>query len=405
MTTGRLCLPAKYNMAIARLTEVDNRLIIRRAMDKRLNLAVLQNAMDKAGFNPAAIARELSVSREAVSKWFAGRSLPRPDKLLKLALLLGLTFDQIVIREAADAQPVVAFRKRGASKTTERHIAHAMEIGHLLKPLVPFLPFDQLARPSTLKSPSRNYEYLQTLVLQIRREIGIGATDVLDFRHLIKRFTDLQTVLIPVLWGRKEKHENALHIYLPDSMTTWVYLNLDVEVHDFKFWMAHEFGHVLAPTLGGDEGEDFADDFAATLLYPEALAEKAHARLSGLTRKDIQVNRIKDIAEEHLISPITVYLEVNRYAQHHNRPPLDLGNGIFGAAKNLSKAYRSVSESVFETSRPSAKAYINFARELGSPFFEVLKTYLVQTGKGAGYVQSVLDVPLLDARELHAELV
>ena len=66
-------------------------------------------------------------------------------------------------------------------------------------------------------------------------------------------------MLIPVLWGARDRHENALHIYLPGSATTWVYLNLDSEVHDFKLWMAHELAHVLAPGLRGDLGEDFAD--------------------------------------------------------------------------------------------------------------------------------------------------
>jgi hypothetical protein len=120
-------------------------------------------------------------------------------------------------------------------------------MGRRLRHLVPYLPFDRFVRPPTLKQPSTDYHYLQDLAAQVRREIGVVDGKALDFHHLIKRFQHLQTVLVPVLWGHKEKHENALHIFLPDSTTTWVYLNLDVEVHDFKFWMAHELGHVLPP--------------------------------------------------------------------------------------------------------------------------------------------------------------
>jgi hypothetical protein len=98
---------------------------------------------------------------------------------------------------------------------TDAHISRAKEMGRLLKPLVPYLPFD---------------------------------------------------------WGKKGRHENALHIFLPDFMTTWVYLNLDVTVHDYKFWMGHELDHGLAPELTGDEAEDFADAFAGALLFPEALS-------------------------------------------------------------------------------------------------------------------------------------
>ena len=87
------------------------------------------DAMAAAGLNQAALARELDVSREAVSKWLQGRSSPRPDKLLKLALLLDLTLDQIVARVTDATEPVVAFRKMGARKTTEVHIARAQKMG------------------------------------------------------------------------------------------------------------------------------------------------------------------------------------------------------------------------------------------------------------------------------------
>jgi len=77
---------------------------------------------------------------------------------------------------------------------------------------------------------------------------------------------------------------------------------------------------------------------------------------------------------------------------------------MFGAAKNLSKKHYSVSELFFKSKHPSTKDYIAFARELESPFFESLAAYLYEHDKGPGYVQSILDIPLMDAREIHAEL-
>ena len=109
--------------------------------------------MAASGLNQAAVARELDVSREAVSKWLKGRSTPRPDKLLRLALLLDLSIDQMVARVPDAADPVVAFRKMGARKTTEAHIARAQKMGRLLEPVVPFLPFDELVVPPVLKEP------------------------------------------------------------------------------------------------------------------------------------------------------------------------------------------------------------------------------------------------------------
>lgn len=377
-------------------------------MDRRLNLKEIERAMADAGLNAASLAKELDVSREATSKWLNGESLPRPDKLLKLALRLQLKLEQLVVNSAGPAEPVIAFRKKGASKTTDAHISHAKEMGMLLKPLVRHLPtdrFDRFVRPTALKQPSTDYQYLQDLVAKVRKEIGLQAADAIDFAHLIKRFADTQTVLIPVLWGKKENHGNALHIFLPDSMTTWVYLNLDVEVHDFKFWMAHELGHVLAPNLLGNEGEDFADAFAGALLFPRPLAKTAYERISKASNVGIQINLVKEIAEDNLISPITVYYEANKYAKFAAQSPLRLDGGIFGAAKNLSKAYYSVSESLFESDRPDPARYLAFGNEsLYSPFFGALTSYLHEGGAGAGYVQSILDIPLLDAREIHSAL-
>lgn len=375
-------------------------------MEKHLNVDAVRHRMVEAGLSPAGLAKSLEVSREAVSKWLSGESIPRPNKLLKLALLLGLKFDQLVSRLEEAQEPVVAFRKQGAHKTTNQHVDRAKEMGRLLRPLAPYLPFDELVRPATLKQPSLEYSYLQKVAAKIRDEIGVAQTDRLDFHHLIKKFRELQAVLIPVLWGKKDRHENALHIYLPDSLTTWVYLNLDSDVHDFKFWMAHELGHIHAPSLRGDGAEDFADAFAAALLFPQPLATQAYHTVAAVGNKGKQMNRIKAIAETHVISPITVYFEINKYAQSQGLRRLDFGNAIYGAAKNLSKVYYSVSESLFDGIKPEPARYMEVAeKQFDSPFFAALKRYMVENEKGAGYIQTVLDTSLLDAKALHAALI
>lgn len=375
-------------------------------MQKRLNVDALRHGMEEEGLSPAGLAKRLDVSREAVSKWLSGESVPRPDKLLKLALLLGLKFNQLVSRFDEAREPVVAFRKQGAHKTTNQHVDHAKEMGRLLRPLASYLPFDELIRPATLKQPSLEYGYLQKVAAKLREEIGVAQTDRLDFHHLIKKFRELQAVLIPVLWGKKDRHENALHIYLPDSLTTWVYLNLDSDVHDFKFWMAHELGHIHAPSLRGDEAEDFADAFAAALLFPQPLATQAYQTVAAVGNKGKQMNCIKAIAETHVISPITVYFEINKYAATQGLRKIDLANAIYGAAKNLSKTYYSVSESLFDGIKPEPARYVQVAEsQFDSPFFAALKRYLAENEKGAGYVQTVLDTSLLDAKALHAALI
>ena len=244
-------------------------------MEKRLDVNCVTAAMAETGLNQKALADQVGVSREAVSQWLKNKSFPRPDKLLRLGKILSLEFNKLVIVEETNA-PVVAFRRARGTKTKDHHLEKALTMGRLLRHLVPYLPFDTHEMPPILKSPTCDYEYLQEVTNKVRVDIRVEQEASIDFEHLIRRFRELQTVIIPVLWGRKDRHENAIHIYLPDSQTTWVYLNLDVNAHDFKFWMAHELGHCLSPVLSGNEAEDFADAFAGAMLFPHALTERAH---------------------------------------------------------------------------------------------------------------------------------
>ncbi len=374
-------------------------------MEKRLNLDHLTQAMDTKGLNQATLARELSVSRESVSKWFNNKAFPRPDKLLQLGKIVGLGFSDLVIRDDPNA-PVVAFRNMKGTKTRGHHIEHAQTMGRMLRHLVPYLPFDVLSMPPVLKDPHCDYDYLKQVAEKIRQDILVEPTATIDFTHLIRLFSKLHAVLIPVLWGEKNQQKNATHIFLPDSQTTWVYLNLDVNVHDFKFWMAHELGHCLAPQLRDDNSEDFADALAGSLLFPHELANKAYMTLSILDSDKERLNEITRLANEHLISPLTVYKQVNSCAQSSGRTLLQLEPQIYKWNTNFNKNYLNVSRSLFDgTMPPEPASYVNVVTgNFETPFFDILGKYLREQHKGPGFVQTVMDIPLLDARSLHEAL-
>lgn len=376
-------------------------------MENQLNVKNVNQRAQELGLNQTALAKEMQVSREAVSKWLRNEKFPRPDKLLKLARVLNLSFTELVDKLPAANEPVVAFRKKAGRKISPDYIDQAKAMGRILARLTPQLPFDDLSQPPFLKFPSMDYAYVQKAAKRVRTGIGLKEGEEIQFAHLIRFFNELHAVLIPVLWGNKENHENALHIYLPESMTTWIYLNLDCRVHDFKFWMAHELGHVYTPNLRNNEGEDFADAFAAALLVPEVLAEQEYAALCRLANIGAQINRIKTIAERLVVSPLTVYYEINKNAVHHGKTKIDLesGNEIHKATSNFNKQFYPVSESLFGTKDPSPARYVATAKEkFGSSFFDILREYVANNDKSASFVQSILNIPLLDAMNVYEKL-
>jgi len=365
----------------------------------------LDRALAAQGLSQATLAKELGVTRAAVSKWFRGEAFPRPDKLLKIALAVGLPYEELVAEEPGN-EPIVAFRKKGARKTTEVHVARAKDMGRLLTRLASHLPGEPLTDPPSLRDPSLDYEYIQRATRDVRERIGVGEAAPLEFGDLIEHFERFTAVLIPVFWGHREAHENALHIHLPESRTTWIYLNLDSQSHDFKFWMAHELGHVISPSLEGDEAEDFADAFAAALVFPESCAATEYEALARKANPGSIINHLKSVAERFMISPITVFEQVRQYARATDRAPLPLDRkAIYPAATNFNKRFYTIRETLFDGEEPTASSYIRKSEEIFStPFFTALSGYLRTAEAGAGYVQAVLNTSLVDAKAIAAEL-
>ena len=375
-------------------------------MKRTLNIKNIEEAMTRQGLNQAQLSTKIGVSRAAVSNWFKGDDYPRPDKLLKLGLSLNIDFRHLVCEEQERLDPVIAFRKKRGRKTTDEHLDRAKQMGVLLNALVPYLSMDTLSRPAILRAPENEYGYLQRVSSAIRRELHLSMIEPVHFRHLVGHFAKLHAIIIPVLWGYKEHHENALHVYLPESMTTWVYLNLDSKNIDFNFWMAHELGHVLAPDLRNETAEDFADGFAQALLFPEESASRLYQELQHHPRQEgSRIRHIVDTARFFNISPTTISLALRAYAKTRNLPRLDAEDSIYAVTTNLSKDAPSISDSVFTTNTPSPREYMSVAREVfESPFFEAMSQYVRQADVSVGFIETVLQIPLLDAREIIQEL-
>jgi transcriptional regulator with XRE-family HTH domain len=372
-------------------------------MRKIINTDTLKTALTEYGLTQNQLAEAVGVSSQAVTNWMKGKDFPRPATLLKLATTLKLSFEQLV-QTADEGRPVIAFRKKANAKTTDAHITKATGIGMLLKPLVPYFPDIQALR-TLITSPAIEFTKLQLAVSQTRTRLGIGEHAVLEYEHLISEFKNSGAILVPVLWGAKQRHENALHIRLPQEDVTFVFLNLDTRLEDFKFWMAHELAHVYTPDLAGtNEGEDYADAFAGALLFPGDCAETAYHEAAKHTDRDDVIEVLVQHASAHMISLNTVYQQVQRFARSVQCPTLAIDEKSIHAVRNINQG-PLVSEALFDPMPPEPKLYISACENaFQTDFFRALKRMIHESGTGPSYVQQILDVTMRDAHAIYEEL-
>lgn len=369
--------------------------------EQELNISAIQTKMATLGFSQSSLATKLDVSKEIVSKWLSGKKFPRPLHLFKLAQILLLKFEEILITLPDPNTPVVAYRKNKNSKTKDEHILKAQEMGRYLKNLVPFLPFDVSYKPATLLNPRNDFSYIQKEAQKVRASFKLNPDDILDSQKILQLFSEYHAVIIPVLWGDKKNHDNALHIYLPDSRTTWIYLNLNSNQYDFKFWMIHEFAHILATDLTGEEGEDFADAFAAELLYPISIAEKDYSLIQENPAKAISI--ILKIAKKFEVSPVTVEKQINKFATLHKKDKLKIN--IHPVATNFNKSSKTIAELLFKINQPLAKDFISISsKHFKTDIFSVLRSYYKSENYSTGYLQNIFNLTFIDAKSILDEI-
>ena len=373
-----------------------------------LNTQAITEAMEAKGLSQAALAKAMEVSRESVSKWLSGEAVPRPDKLLRLSLMLALKRAVLLGEPDAQAmQPQVAFRMSRGKQAQDHHVARARHMGKMLEALVPELPFDKFQTPAALKSPVNHYTYLQEVASFVRKRLGVSEAAAINVSTLAGLFRQLQAVIIPVLWGHRKGHENAIHVYLPKTSTTWVYLNLDTRLVDLKFWLAHELAHTFTfTTLQGDAGEDFADGFAGALLFGEASCRALYDELAQVRSVNKRVERVKAVADTLEISMVCVAKQLDAYAAHHGLSLLIAEHKALYQVHEMSKP--SLASEVLLSGKHQEVDLQDLLRVsetvFHSPVYSALRSLVRKKAASASYVQGILDCSLVDAKQIVAEL-
>jgi len=348
-------------------------------MEVKLNPNVFNaEALQAKGLNASAVAKSLGVSRECVSKWLGGESLPKPDKLLALGVLLGVAYGELVVRFGDVATPVVNFRRK-QNRVQDAEDEQACDaFATFIQQVSRYSQAGSGLTIAPLSNPRSDYDYAAMAADFFRRQLNLPQK--IESRDLVRWFKLFGINLIPAFWGDKQYYGNALRVSLPKG-ATWVVLNLDSKVCDFLFWMAHEIGHSIAPGLEGSESEKFADNFANALLFPPLEADALYARLPSL--RGAAVGAIVRKAKEWNVSPYTVLTALRFAEKRHgkdNKSSLPPDGAVMAAARR-SADDTTVAERVFGKGMPSPEEFVKQGEQwLMTEFFAALAAYLVKLG-------------------------
>lgn len=372
-----------------------------------LNTALIRSAMKARGLSQTQLAQECSVSKEAVSNWLSGESIPRPNKLKTLSEALRLEIDKLLGGEGSLPEPIVAFRTRQNRPVTGQAQEAASDLARHLRELIPFVRREALFAPPILETPSLDEHYIREAAQQIRARVGLSPKAPLTREQLLNLHHDFGSFLVPVLWGtNKAGHENALSVYLPESRTSWVIFSLNAHDDDFNYWLAHELGHCYTlHALQGDDGEEFAERFAQELLFPYEVAVDA---LAAITSDDARKERANWYAGTYGASIVTVIRQADRAAKHLGKEPTGIETPAFWADWSSNRKFvPTVVDVLFGSDTLSAEEYVLKSEdEFKTPVFRALAQWQVKEGgRSPAFIASALNVDLGQAVELSHALL
>lgn len=358
--------------------------------------------MQQLGLSQARLAKLCNVSKESVSNWISGESIPRPNKLKSLAESLNLEIEDLLKSEQSIPEPIIAYRTKRNRPVTGDAKEAAFDLAAHLRELVPFVRKNALFTPPILQNPSLDDDYIREAAQQVRAKIGLTPKAPLCREHLLQLHQDFGSILVPVFWGEnKVGHENALSVYLPDSKISWVIFSLNAHDDDFNYWLAHELGHCYSlHTLQDEAGEFFAERFAQELLFPYEVAIDA---LESIKADESPRERANWYAGTYGTSIVTVIRQSDRIAKILGTKSTGIETNSFWASWNASRRFApTVVEVLFGDTQLSTEEYIlKCEDEFNTPVFRAMAQWqAAEGGRSPSYISSALNIDIGQAIEL-----
>lgn len=261
----------------------------------------IKNARKLKGLSQQDIADELQISKQMVSKYEKGTSMPSSSKLLKLSRLFGLKIDYFFNSFKVDIGEVNFRKKSSFSMKKQNSLKEQIKIN-----LENYLWIeDTLSIDYSFKNIIENISInnisdIENAVLKLRTEWNIGTDPI----HNIIQLLEDKEIKVIELYDADEKFD-GLATYVNDKYPVIV-VNGNFPVERKRFTLLHELGHLLLnlPDCEINEEENFCNKFASEFLLPRNIVINE----SGGKRKGITLTELISTQKKYGISiPAIIY--------------------------------------------------------------------------------------------------
>jgi hypothetical protein len=155
-----------------------------------------------------------------------------------------------------------------------------------------------------------------------------------------------------------------------------------------------------------DEAEKFANSFAAEFLFPINITEDFHNEIEDLSDEEKKI-KLFSKANELLISPYTIYKQVNKLRISKNLMPFDIPEIVNSFKNFLPESHNiSVVYNLLKTQSPSAEQYLKLIeKKFNSNFVAALFNYYQDKKYSIGFIRNIFHISLQDAQNIFDVIV
>ncbi|MBC7407358.1 MAG: helix-turn-helix domain-containing protein [Arcicella sp.] len=252
----------------------------------------IKNARDLRGVSQQEIADFIGVSKQMISKYEKGDSIPNSTNLLKLSKYLNVKIDYF-FKPSKIELGTINFRKTSSfsikkieslKQQTKLNLENYLEIENLLQINS---DFQNSIKNETIKS----LDDVERIVLKLRSDWEIGLDPVHNIIQLLEDFEIKVIELLDV-----DETFDGLATFV-DKKFPVIVINGKFSVERKRFTLLHELGHLLLnlPECSLKEEEKFCNKFASEFLFPKKMV----LREFGLVRDKISLTELIEVQKKY----------------------------------------------------------------------------------------------------------